>query len=303
MDQPDFSTLRQQIFEFYRLQQWTQAITLLEGHSPHTPIEATYITFWKACFLCRAGRPDAALNALQNGVQRGLWWTEVRLRHDTDLQALQGNPAYEALIAECVQRHKTAEQTHTHTSRVVVQPDSPPPYHAMLALHGYAGNAAGTLPDWSPLSTHGWLVAALQSSQVADMDGFHWVDTDRARDDVQHHLDELSNEFALDQVALGGVSNGGRAALALTLTGAIRAKWAISIGGSLHDDTVIDWSQPFERPRVLLIAGALDTVPLERMSQQADIFKAQGVDVTLQVVPGMGHSVPHDLVERILQWI
>jgi predicted esterase len=151
------------------------------------------------------------------------------------------------------------------------------------------------------------LVAALQSSQLAGMDGYHWVDEDQSRRDVQQHLQELSATYSLDpkRLVVGGFSNGGRTALLLALTGAIQARQVIviSVGGSLRDETfaALDWNVlgKANQPHLLLIAGDQDTQVLPRLTQQVEGFKAGGLHVDLQIVPNLGHLMPPDFAARL----
>ncbi len=312
-NQLNFLELRAHIFEYHRLGKWKDALSLLEQYASQfdVPAQSASISYWQACFLCLSGQSDKALRILQEAVERGLWWSEIRLRYDDDLHSLQGSPDYETLIAECVKRHKQTDAMGATISRLVVQPstETAAPYSCLIALHGYAGNAVTTLPDWSPLAKHGWLVVAVQSSQVADMDGFHWVDEDRARADVRQNIDELSTVFQLnaDHLALVGYSNGGRAALTLALTGSVRTRYVVSVGGSLGDEKLnaLDWAsiRKTETPRILMIVGERDESALTRMTQQTKIFEANGLDVALQIIPEMGHSVPSDLSERVIVWL
>lgn len=305
--------LRSRIFELYYQKQWQQALAEIEANAPSfsAPADVAKLIFWKACFLCRLEQPESALIAFQDGQRAGLWWSEMRLRYDEDLQPLQGNPAYEALIAESIRRHGEAQAIERESIRLVSEPapGSAAPYPCLLALHGYGGNAAETLPYWTPLTAHGWLVAALQSSQLADMNDYHWMDEAKAAQDVQRHLTELGQTYPLDssRLAIGGFSNGGRTAVMLTLTGVIQAKYAISIVSSLRVETLaaLDWPtiQASGAPRLLLIAGEKDEPTHTRMLEQAALFKANGLDVTLQIVPGMGHVVPPDLVTRMTDWL
>jgi predicted esterase len=308
LDQLSFLQLRERIFDLYAQQRWQDALGLIEQQAPHVdvPAQAASIVFWRACFLARSGHPDEAIQALQGGMERGFWWSELRLRNDHDLKTLQGKPAFEKVVEECVNRHRQAEQTPGEKSRIVAEPSGTPPYPVLLALHGYSSNAVMTLPDWSPLAEHGWLVAALQSSQVAEMDGYHWVNAERTRDEVRYHLDALSASVELDRdrLAIAGFSNGGRAALTLGLTQAIPARWVVSVGGSLLDETLatVDWSTG-HMPRSLAIVGEFDAGRVDRIRDQVHTFHEHGVDATFQLVSGIGHSVPDDLVDRVLGWM
>lgn len=312
MPSPGFTALRDQVFALYAQRAWQEALVLLDQVTPawFAPAEAASIVFWQTCFLALLGRSDAALDTLEAGLQQGLWWAEQRLRLDPDLRSLQGLPRLEAVIAACRARCAEAGR-HVQPARLVAEPPdhTQPPYPLLLALHGYDETAAAALPAWAPVAAHGWLVAALQSGQLAGMAGYHWMDEARTQRDVRQHLDALAATYPLDlgRLAIGGFSNGGRAALLLALTGAIPATRVISVGAMLRDETLaaIDWQARGSAgaPRVLWIVGDQDTALLPCLTGQAELFRQNGVDVTVQVVPGLGHALPPDLASRVAAWL
>lgn len=311
MASPAFPNLRAQVFALYEQQAWAEALVLLEQHAPAfaEPSEAASVVFWQACFRSLLGRTDEALDTLESGLGRGLWWAEQRLRFDPDLQPLQGLPRLDGIIATCRTRCAEAER-HVRPERLVAEPVAQmAPFPLLLALHGYDGAAAGTLPAWSPLSAHGWLVAALQSSQMAGLAGYHWSDEARTRQEVRQHLDELAAAYPLnlERLAIGGFSNGGRAALLLAFTRALPVTAVVSVGASLPDEALaaLDWeaSGGAGWPRLLWLVGERDAYALPRITSQAEVFTGHGVAVTVEIVPGLGHEVPLDLARRVASWL
>jgi predicted esterase len=307
---PDFLALRAEVFRHYGLQDWHRALSLLEREGVRftMPSEAARIIYWRACFLCLLGHPDDALNAFQAGLDRGYWWDELLLRHDADLRSLQNNPAYETLIEECKRRNVQADvQSPKGGVRLVVEPpiNARRPYPLLLALHGYGHNAAETLPHWASMAEQGWLVAALQSSQVAGMDGFHWVDEARSIEDVRGHLQALVQAYTIDQsrLVIGGFSNGGRTSLMLTLREMIRARLVISVGSGLHSETLamIDWDhlRRHNPPHLKLIVGERDETVRADVVAQVGRFKSAGLSVDVEIVPGLGHAMPMDFSTRL----
>lgn len=306
-----FVQVREKIYTMHPTKQYQAALDLLEAQIKHfeKPVEIAKIIYWRACFLCLVGQADEAMYALAEALGQGYWWNGSMLANDDDLAHLRHRPAFAVLITECERRQAVAEAEGAATLRLVVSPESAPPYPLVIGLHGYGSNAEVALAEWSPMTGEGWLVAALQSSQVADMDGYHWNDEARAIQDITFHLDELAQAYALDETRLmvGGFSNGSRTALRVTLTGAIKARYVVAIGGSLSDETLaaLDWKHIREGnpPRILMMTGEHDSGILERLQHQAEIFAAQGLDVTMQVIPTAGHVVPTDLIERIRAWL
>jgi predicted esterase len=310
MDTPalTFPQLRGEVFRLHGLQDWQGALELLDMQSSSfdVPAEVARILYWRACFLALMGRGGEAIATLEGGLQQGYWWSVPALRSDPDLQLLREQPDFVAIMDECQRRHTVAElESQRQPLRLVAEPraaDRPCPL--LLALHGYGENAAVTLPRWDSMTQHGWLVAALQSSQLADMDGYHWVDEARAAQEVREHVQALAQAYPLDmeRVAIGGFSNGGRIALLLALTGVLQAQAVISVGAGLRDETLetLDWEALRQRsPRLVLIVGALDTRFLEPCVQQVDVFRANGLTVDLQIVPDTGHVYPADFAARL----
>ncbi|MCS6883015.1 MAG: hypothetical protein RMK84_18075 [Oscillochloridaceae bacterium] len=298
--------LRAQVFALYKQGAWSEALALLAPIRPAEPAEAATVIFWRACFLTLLGRREEALGALEEGLRQGLWWAEQRLRFDPDLQALQGDPALEAVLDECARRRAAAE-VHCQPRRLVAAPATRPAPLA-LVLHGYDGTAEETLPAWEPLAAQGWLVAAPQSLQLAGMAGGHWSDDARARADVALHLGELVAEGAADpaRLLLGGFSNGARAALTLALTGAIPASYMVGVAGALRDETLATLDASALRaaaPRVLWLVGERDQLVAERAGPQAAWLAARGVPVTVEMLPGIGHDLPPDLAARVAAWL
>lgn len=141
------------------------------------------------------------------------------------------------------------------------------------------------------------------------MTGYHWMDEARTQREVRQHLDELATAYSLnpERLVSGGFSNGGRAALLLAFMGALTVSAVVSVGASLPDEALgaINWQTPdnADWPRVLWVVGAQDSYALPRITSQAEMFMRHGVDVSLQVVPGLGHAVPPGLPARVADWL
>jgi len=139
------------------------------------------------------------------------------------------------------------------------------------------------------------------------MAGQHWMDAVRTQREVRQHLTELVATSARDlRRLIGGFSNGGRAALLLALTGVVPASQIVSVGATLRDETLaaIDWQAlgSAGSPRVLWIVGNQDMAVLPHITGQADLFSQNGVDVTVQVIPHPGYTVPLDLSACVAAW-
>jgi len=81
-----FSDTAAEVLGFYRQGRFSDALAVIARDRSQFPSEDATFTFWEACLLSMNGQPDAALSALQGGLDRDLWWSEATLA-DSDLDA------------------------------------------------------------------------------------------------------------------------------------------------------------------------------------------------------------------------
>lgn len=306
-----FTMIQNQVFRHYHDRTFKEALALLDNvqNTVEFPAQMVKVVYWRACILCLLQRPDDAIQALQDGLENGLWWSEGKLRNDTDLQSLQGNLLFDAVIDACNLRRQQAEASARSLGLVSIPALQRDTFPLAMVLHGYDSNAAETLPIWSPLSEHGWLVAALQSSQLVGMDGYQWADGARTYHDVEVQMQELASSHPITAgcVMIGGFSNGGRAALTLALKENFNVQYVVSVAGALTDDSLanLDWRSIHAKtlPHILLIVGEVDNPVQLRIQEQAHILSSNGLDVSVQIIPALGHRPPDDLPKRVPAWL
>jgi predicted esterase len=161
-------------------------------------------------------------------------------------------------------------------------------------------------PYWACAAQHGWRVAALQSSQLAGIDGYQWVDEARALAEVKQNVVELTTQYAIDREnqVTGGFSNGSRLALTAALTSDFHVPpWrVVCVAGGLRGEAfdALDCAALRARtlPRITAIVGANDDQ--SSLGEQAQRLIAEGLPVDLQVVPGMAHTYPTDFEARLM---
>lgn len=94
-----------------------------------------------------------------------------------------------------------------------------------------------------------------------------------------------------DALGLVGFSQGAMVALAVGLRGAPAPAAIIGFSGALLDAGTLA-VELAQRPRVLLVHGAVDTVvPASRSTQAAAALVALGVPVETLIRPGLGHAI------------
>ena len=63
---------------------------------------------YRYCAAALLGKPDLAIEILQEAVEAGYWWTQEYLRSDEDLKSLQDLPAFNDLVEICEQKRRAA---------------------------------------------------------------------------------------------------------------------------------------------------------------------------------------------------
>jgi acetyl esterase/lipase len=172
-----------------------------------------------------------------------------------------------------------------------------------VALHGGGETVAALKPNWvSPRLQAEFIIAWVQSSQVASMTGFHWEDEDRTRRDLQAAYTEVVATYPVDpdRVIVGGFSSGGFASLVTAFHRTLPVRGFVAlcpeVPASLTDD---DIAAAVKRG----LRGSLLTTELDhRVAAQralAERWKKAGLDAELAVTPNIGHWFPKDFAEQL----
>jgi len=143
-----FSQISGKFFELYGQGSYTGALNLVEGALGQFPEHRTEMITWKLCMLSRTGQLEKAIETLRDAVETSsYWWMPGGLRKDPDLAPLQGNPAYEQLVAVCEARQQSAAQNN-RPERLVFRPKagSSAPYPLLISFHGWGQNAESDAP-------------------------------------------------------------------------------------------------------------------------------------------------------------
>lgn len=300
-----FRRFRSEVIKNYQSGDYTTALNLINLKADFFPEEQAQILFWKVFLLALSEKTEMALAALRQAVDSGYWYTPQSLQEDPDLASLQNNPEFKRLAAICAERFHEVSQ-NTHPGRMLALPvqGAPDPYPLLVTLHGRNTNAANTLPYWQSLCAQGWMVAALQSSQVIGMNSYCWDDRAKAIQEVQAGLMELLHGYPLDpdRVILSGFSQGGGLAIWMALQQLILCRGFIVVAPFLPEaETMTDnpTQSTASSLRGYLLTGELDSY--QRMFDQieAGLLTFQ-VACQRERYPELEHEYPPDF-ERSLE--
>jgi dienelactone hydrolase len=313
-----FQVLDARVMGLFREQRYAEALDLLTAEGPRHPGNEPDVVYMRSCLAARKGDEGLAVAVLAQALEKGLWFGETLLRRSPSWQPLQGRPDFEKVVAACLQRQHAEQEGRPPVHYTALLPDGGEagggvggggagPYRGFVALHGNGENVRKALDGWRPVTGEGWLLAAIESSQIIQSDGYVWDDTEVALREIREQYAALAadHELSADHLVIAGFSMGGYTALRVALSGTIPARAFVLLGPGGPDpaaDDLASWlpliREQQERGvplRGYLIAGQDDgETPVEAQRALAGLLTENGIPCGFEVVPGVGHAYPLD---------
>jgi phospholipase/carboxylesterase len=183
------------------------------------------------------------------------------------------------------------------------------PQQLVVLLHGYGADGddlIGLAPVLAPLMPDAVFVAP-NAPYPCDGNpmGFQWFPINRldpasrlagtrsAAPFIDTYLDETMAKYGLDETrtALVGFSQGTMMALHVGLRRAKQLAGIVGFSGAMSGAEELE-VEIKARPPILLIHGDADEMLPHTMTEQAaEALKANGIDVTVHIAPGVGHGI------------
>jgi predicted esterase len=303
-EQPAFDEVARAALRLYSERRYPEALTLAREASGRFPDRRATTSFWIACLLSVMGEHDDAVAVLADGIERGEWWSEGRLRGDPDLAPLQARRDFDAVV-DAARRRQAANPSRPALE--VLRP-STQPRGFVIALHGAGGTIESAATQWQHATELGYAVGIPLSSQrsASDDDRRSWDDVDLAVHEVADARDRLARQLELDpqSAIFAGFSQGARRVVEWALMGApLDVRRFICVGPGLDQVRFEDVDPQLasavrRRVRAAFVVGEDDWV-LERVKRVHEAMRAAGIASCLDVVPGVGHDFPPDFRSRL----
>jgi predicted esterase len=308
MSELTFDALERQLFAFYTAKEYSQAFELLEREKNSFPDHIREITYWRLCMHALLGKPAEVLAIFREVLDRGDWFPPKFLKEDPDLASLQQLPEYQQMVEVCRQRLDEVSSS-VRPELLVREPEKQQKALPLLiALHGNNGNMNNTVEHWSGITTHNWLLAVPQSSQIIGPDAFVWDERELGIKEVREHLAKLSSEYPIDpeRVVLGGFSMGGGQAIWMALHQSIKTRGFVVLGPYLRAPelealpTLLASRKPGGL-RGFIIVGDKDIECLGVSRKVAEIMQEYDLPCQLEILPDLPHNYPPDFAEYVLK--
>lgn len=295
-----YTEMRARVVQLFHSDQFTEAVEILKDALERYPDHLEANAYNLALCYAAQGAPQEAMEALQYGLDRGVWYG-IWVFEGPLWQSVRDLPAFAEVDAQN-EAGRQAAQAHARPVLEVKLPEGYTPERSwplFVALHGGRENLATFVPAWtSDLLQREFVVAYLQSSQVASMEGFSWMDYDLARREVEDAVRSVAEDYAvnLEEVIVGGFSAGGRTTLAMAMDEQGLAMQGFVV---LCPPCPDGWVEKVETAAAKGLCGALLSTEMDpRLGEQKEMVKAlqdAGLPVQCVITPNIGHWYPENL--------
>jgi predicted esterase len=300
----DYREMRAFLGELFQQKRYEEAAALLESVLDRFPANVLANTFNLAAARVYLGQPDKAVEALEEGHRRGVFyglWDFI-----AELWGpLRGTPRFQAFLKANQVRVDEAQAKAVLLTDVVTPEGYDPAktYPLFIALHGGGETVAELKPLWtSPRLRSEFITVYVQSTQVASMKGFHWQDAALTRRDVEAAYTRVLGRYPVDtgRVLVGGFSSGGYGAMVVSFGGLIPVRGFVALCPGVPE-ALTDAEVLAAKARGL--GGTLLTTELDqRVEAQralAERLQKLGLAVEFHLSPNIGHWFPEDFGARL----
>lgn len=301
---PDYKTMRARVGELYDQKNFQEAVNVLRWGWDRFPDQVVSNAFNLAAVYGQLKEYDKGIQALQAALDRGvffgLWqfFSDYWAPYKERLAFLEFLERNKAIVAE-------AQKKAVLKVEVAVPEgyDKSKSYPLFIALHGGGENLAEFKPNWtSPVLRKDFLIAYVQSTQVASMTGFHWQDAALTGRDLAEAFNRIKAEYPVDmkKIIIGGFSSGGYGSLVALLNDVLPARGFIILCPPVPE---AEFESKVAGLKARGIRGAfLTTEQDNRLADQKrwqEIFTKAGLDVEFSVAPNTGHWYPNDFAAKV----
>ncbi|MGW1340811.1 alpha/beta hydrolase [Kribbella sp. NPDC002412] len=276
---------------FYEQGSYREALDVLDEADDSVLPWLAELTHTRACLLGVLGRPAEGLAVLQSAAAAGAWWDESLLTEDDDLASLQELPGFTELLD--ISRRQRAV---TPPAAPILQLPDGAVQGVVVALHGAGQRATRAGRDWASVTSLGYALLCVESSQQMSPMYRTWPSPEQSRDDVASALAALPADLESLPLVAAGFSAGGRVALDWALTAQPRSvAGVVVLAPALRQ--LPDAAQGALEPAVVLM-GTDDELRdvVEEAGEQL-----RGFGVAVEWLPGVAHEFPADFADRLAQ--
>jgi predicted esterase len=298
-----FREVEKQAEEYFfsgKLKEFVEFYTQVLGHFPDNDHE---ILMDLVFVNLQMKNIEGALDFLEKGISMDNCF--AIFPNDPNFEALKDMPRFQKIISEN-NRIKAALQKETKSQSVVILPvgyDPNKKYPLFITLHGWAKDNAIMQRFWQSESlSKQFIHVFLQSSQVVGTKSYSWDDQEKAKEDIRVMFYEISEKYAvdMDQVFIGGFSQGGWTALNAAFNQIIPLKGLITLCPAKHAEWKdFDLSIAKNSGLCCVILTGEEDGSLEGQKEIIADLDAAHIPHQFVITPALGHWFPENLSQQL----
>ena len=288
----------------FQQEKYAEGVRLLLEAKARFPEKLMAVSYNLALMYGGLGEYEQGVQALREALEKGLWFSFWAFDSE-HWKAYKELESFQKAVAESERRRLEAQQKAVMKLEVVTPEGYDPgkTYPLFIALHGGGETLAVFKPHWSSARLgKEFLVAFVQSTQVASMEGFHWQDMAMSEKDLREAYRQVSQQYRVDpaKVLIGGFSSGGYASLVVALKNLLPVAGFVALCPPYPEQvTPEDITQSKSRGlRGTLLSTERDH-RLPKHRELAAALTAAGMDFQFVLFPNVGHWYPDDFSQRL----
>ncbi len=295
----DYKEMRAHLGDLFEQKKYAEAAALLESVLDRFPDNLVANTFNLAAARVNLGENDKAVEALEEGLRRGVFYGLWDF-FATFWDPLRETPRFQAFLKANQARVDEAQSKAVMLTDVVTPEGYDPSrkYPVFIALHGGGESIAEFKPLWtSPRLRNEFITVYVQSTQVASMRGFHWQDAALTRRDLEAAYKRVLAQYPVDaaRVLIGGFSSGGYGSMIAAFGNIFPIRGFVALCPPVPE-TISDEDIQAAKFRGLL--GTLLTTEqdnrVEAQRALAERLEKLGLKIEFHLTPNIGHWFPKD---------
>jgi len=249
------------------------------------------------------GDKTNALAFLSAGLERGYFFGLPE--GGAFVQQLGDDPKFKEL-REYSQKLKGIARQSAQPQWSINTPDGYDPfgsYPLFISLHGYGENIGTMQRFWhAPLLQEKFIHAYLQSSQVVDLKSFSWEDIPFARQEIVQMVSEITDHYPvrLDQIFIGGFSQGGTMSVDLAMVQALPIRGFIALCPRKPDSMQPEFLKNVREIglKAVILTGEKEAM-LDNQKEMVKDFENAKLPCRFEITPGMAHWFPENLPAQL----
>jgi predicted esterase len=304
----DYAAMRAHLGELHQQGRFEEAVELLESALEQFPDHFLANSYNLAFFCCLAKQYERGIQALQRGLDQGIWYGYYAFYDDLWAPCREFEQFKE--IEAQNEAYRREEQAQARPELVVIPPsgyDAGNKSPLFIALHGGGGNMQELEDNWkSEKLEKEFIVALLQSSQVSNPGGFAWMDFELAKKEITEAYQSVVEQYAVDteQLLMGGFSAGGITTLGIVLDDALPVRGFVVLCPRKPDNFEVEHVRDAKQRGVRGVILTTEMDPeLPSQEEMVAAFEKEGLPCRFVVTPNIGHWFPQDFSAQIDQAI